>query len=188
MPDPWAGWMWLRNRWVQDLLADLATGRVPLTHEVLHPLPNWRTVAYLRDLLMACGVLPTVDKQVLHFETWLTHRLAELDGHPYHPTLRRFATWELLPRLRGRARQRPLTPNVRRFTSEQFTAARQVPDLARRTRPHAGHHRRGDTAADTGRGLPHDALCPARRPPAPPGGFRHRRAACARVCATSVRW
>jgi hypothetical protein len=116
--------MWLRHPWVQDLLADLATGRVPLTHEALHALPNWRTVAYLRDLLMASGVLPAVDKQLLHYETWLTHRLAELDGHPHQQTLRRFATWQILPRLRDRARQRPLTPNVRRFAAEQFTAAR----------------------------------------------------------------
>jgi hypothetical protein len=116
--------MWIREPWVQDLLADLAAGRIPLTHEALHALPNWRTVAYLRDLLMACGVLTAVDKQPLHFETWLTHRLAELAGHAHQQTLRRFATWELLPRLRTRARQRPLTPNVRRFAGEQFTAAR----------------------------------------------------------------
>jgi hypothetical protein len=124
MPDPWAGWMWIRHPWVRGLLADLATGRLPLTHEALHALPNWRTVAYVRDLLMACGILPAANKHLLHFETWLTHRLAELDGHPHQQTLRRFATWELLPRLRSRARQRPLTPNIRRFTGEQFTAAR----------------------------------------------------------------
>ncbi|MFI6925824.1 hypothetical protein ACIBIZ_38195 [Nonomuraea spiralis] len=69
----------------------------PLTHQALHQLSNWRTVACLRDLLMACGVLPAVDKQFLHTETWLTHRLAELDGHTHEPLLRRFATWHLLP-------------------------------------------------------------------------------------------
>jgi integrase len=124
MPDPWKGWMWLRSSQVQTLLSDLATGRLALTHEALHLLANWRTVAYLRDLLMACGALPTVDKQLLHFETWLAQRLAELDGDPHERLLRRFATWEQLPRLRARADRHPLTTSSRRFTAEQFTAAR----------------------------------------------------------------
>jgi hypothetical protein len=47
-----------------QLLADLATWPIPLTHQALQTLPNWRAVAYLRDLrdlFMACGVLPAVD-------------------------------------------------------------------------------------------------------------------------------
>ena len=40
------------------LLAGLARGRIALTHEALRQLPNWRTVAYLRDLLMSCGGSP----------------------------------------------------------------------------------------------------------------------------------
>jgi hypothetical protein len=124
MPDPWKGWMWLRNPHVQTLLSDLATGRLALTHEALHPLPNWRTVAYLRDLLMAAGVLPVLDKQLLHVETWLTHRLAELDGDPHQRLLRRFATWEQLSNLRARAARRPLTASAPRSAGEQFTTAR----------------------------------------------------------------
>jgi hypothetical protein len=89
MHDPWKGWMWIRQPWVQDLLAGPATSRVLLTHEALHALPNWRTVAYVRDLLMASGVLPAVDKQLLHFETWLTHRRLEL--------IRRAATDDQIP-------------------------------------------------------------------------------------------
>lgn len=124
MPDPWKDWMWLRSSQVQTLLSDLATGRLALTHEALHLLANWRTVAYLRDLLLACGALRTVDKQLLHFETWLAHRLAELDDDPHQRLLRRFATWKQLPRLRARADRNPLTTSSRRFASEQFTAAR----------------------------------------------------------------
>ncbi|MCY0934883.1 hypothetical protein [Streptomyces sp. H34-S4] len=43
---------WLRNPQVPALLRDLATGTVPLTHDAIQALPNWRTAAYLRDLLM----------------------------------------------------------------------------------------------------------------------------------------
>ncbi len=124
MPDPWKGWMWLRSPQVQALLRDLATGRTPLTHDALHQLPNWRTVAHLRDHLMACGALPAIDKQLLHFESWLTRRLAEIGTGPDERLLRRFATWEQLPRLRARAARRPLTSASRRFAGEQFTAAR----------------------------------------------------------------
>jgi hypothetical protein len=124
MPDPWKGWMWLRSPQVQALLRDLATGQIPLTHDALHQLPNWRTVAHLRDHLMACGALPAIDKQLLHFESWLTRRLAETGTDPHERLLRRFATWEQLPRLRARAARRPLTSASRRFASEQFTAAR----------------------------------------------------------------
>jgi hypothetical protein len=48
----------------------------------LHAAPSWRTAAYLRDLLMTCGVLPTIDKQLLHDETWLHRRLADLADSP----------------------------------------------------------------------------------------------------------
>lgn len=123
MPDPWTGWMWLRRPHVRALLSDLATGRLLLTHEALQQLPNWRTVAYLRDLLMACGALP-VDKQLLHFETWLTRQLAELDGDPRERLLRRFATWHLLTRLRARTDRHTLTSGATRYTCEQFTHAR----------------------------------------------------------------
>ncbi len=124
MPDPWKGWMWLRGAHVRQLLSDLATGRIAVTHEALRRLPDWRTVAYMRDLLMACGVLPALDKQLLHFETWLTHRLTELESDPCERLLRRFAAWRLLPDLRKRAAIRPLTPAARIRASEQLTQAR----------------------------------------------------------------
>jgi hypothetical protein len=124
MARPKSGLAWLRNPRVRELLADFAGGRIALTHEALHPLPNWRTVAYLRDLLMACGALPTIDKQLLHHETWLHRQLAELDGQAQARLLRQFATWSQLPRLRHRAVARPLTPHSRKTAAEQFTQAR----------------------------------------------------------------
>jgi hypothetical protein len=120
---PRSGLNWLLSVQVRQLLADLATGRIPLTHQALHALSNWRTVAHLRDLLMACGVLPSIDKQLLHVETRLHQRLAELDGNPHARLLRQFAVWHQLPRLRAKARTQALTPAVRRFAGEQFTHA-----------------------------------------------------------------
>jgi hypothetical protein len=123
MPEPKNRLAWLRSQQVQQLLRDLATGRVPLTHDELQKLENWRTVAHLRDLLMSAGVLPAVDKQLLHTQTWLHHRLATLTGNPHYRLLRQFGLWHQIPRLRTRAGARPLTEAARRFTAEQFTQA-----------------------------------------------------------------
>jgi integrase len=125
MAKPRSGLHWLRSPQVSQLLADLATGRIPLTHQALQALPNWRAVAYLRDLLMACGVLPAVDKQLLHVETWLHQRLADLAGHQHARVLHQFGVWQQLPRLRAKAKIRPLTPAARRFAGEQFTQAQK---------------------------------------------------------------
>jgi hypothetical protein len=123
MDKPSAGLIWLRNPKVGQLLGDLATGRIPLTHEGLHAAPSWRTAAYLRDLLMTCGVLPTIDKQLVGYEALLHRRLAELADSPHLRLLRQFAVWQQLPRLRAQARHRPLTPNHRQYASDQFTQA-----------------------------------------------------------------
>jgi hypothetical protein len=75
--------------------------------------------------LMACGVLPVADKQLRHAETWLHRQLASLAGQPDERLLRQYGTWHQLPRLRARAGRRALTPAIRRFAAEEFTAARQ---------------------------------------------------------------
>jgi hypothetical protein len=80
MDKPRCGLNWLDNPQVPELLAALARGQVGLSHEALHELPNWRTVAYLRDLLMSCGTLPALDKQLLHFRPGCTI------GWPHTPT------------------------------------------------------------------------------------------------------
>jgi|SRR6266536_347806 len=87
---------------------------------------------------MACGILPTVDKQFLHAQTWLHHRLAALAGNPHQQLLRQFGVWHQIPRLRARARTRPLTEAARRFAAEQFHSGRAVPDLAGSERPAPG--------------------------------------------------
>jgi hypothetical protein len=141
---PKSGLQWLRDPRVPGLLAGLATGAVPLTHEALHGLPDWRMVSHLRSLLMACGALPARDKYLLYAEAWLHRELATLAGHPHERVLRQYGTWRQLPRLRSRVRHKPLTPAVRRFAGEQFTTARKFLDwLAGR-----GRELRGCTQAD----------------------------------------
>lgn len=124
MPEPLTGLKWLRSTVVRGLLADLAAGRVPITHDALQELPNQRAVAYLRDLLMSCGVLPTVDKQLLHAEALLHRKLTELADSPHFRMLRQFTLWHQLPRLRRRARRGPVVDAGRYYLGAVEEAAR----------------------------------------------------------------
>ncbi|GAB2767011.1 hypothetical protein GCM10027072_77580 [Streptomyces bullii] len=71
---------------------------MPLTHDAIQALPNWRTAAYLRDLLMDSGVLPHLDRRLLLFERWLSRRIATTADARM---LQHFATWHQLRKLRA---------------------------------------------------------------------------------------
>ena len=128
MDNPLSGLTWLCTRKGQTgspehLLRQLGRGDIELTHEAFHTLQPWRAASHLRELLMACGALPAVDKQICSFERWLACQLAEIT-HPEHAQLiRRFATWEVLPRLRTRAQKKPITPAGRRHAGDQVKHA-----------------------------------------------------------------
>lgn len=125
MPRPKSGLAWLRGAKVQILLTDLANGTLPLTHEAFHRHPEWRAASHLRDLLMACGLLPERDGQLLRFESWLHRRLTELDSQPHRRLLEHFAAWHQLAQLRARATRRPLTESARTHAFQQFNRAHE---------------------------------------------------------------
>lgn len=135
MDNPLSGLIWLseRRRTAATLLRGLASGEIPLTHEAFRTLQPWRAATHLRELLMACGLLPVIDKQILLFERWLHEHLAADSDHAQ--ILRRFATWHVLPRLRARAENRPVSPVGRRYAGEQILQATALLDwLASRGR------------------------------------------------------
>ncbi|HWS35340.1 MAG TPA: hypothetical protein VN408_21710 [Actinoplanes sp.] len=125
MDHPLSGLAWIAygRHPAADLLRGLASGEIPLAHDAFRTLQPWRAAAHLRELLMACGLLPAVDKQILLFERWLHEHLANLGDPEHAQILRRFATWNVLPRLRARADARPLTPAGRRYAGEQIIQA-----------------------------------------------------------------
>src|SRR5664280_1151958 len=152
MDNPLSGLTWLyarkgRTGSADDLLRRRGRGEIALTHEAFHTLQPWRAAAHLRDLLMSCGVLPTVDKQICSFERWLVSHLADITDPDHVQLVRRFATWEVLPHLRTRAEKKPITPAGRRHAGEQGQARRGLPSMALRARPRlvhlpTGRHRR----------------------------------------------
>lgn len=128
MENPLSGLTWLamgkgRTGSADDPLRRLGRGEIELTHEAFHPLQPWRTAAHLRELLMACGVLPTVDKQICSFERWMVGHLADIADPNHAQLIRRFATWEVLPKLRTRAEKKPITPAGRCYVGDQIKYA-----------------------------------------------------------------
>jgi integrase len=106
-----------------NLLRGLGTGEIALTHDAFHRLQPWRAAAHLRDLLMRCGLLPKVDKQLCLFERWLVEHLDGIAESERQQIVHRFATWHILPRLRSRAERKAITPAGRGFAGDQVAQA-----------------------------------------------------------------
>jgi hypothetical protein len=106
---PWGGLTWTSQPHVQQNLRALARGQVPLTHEGLNQLTPWRSVAYLRDLLIQSGVLPLADRQLLLFQRWLAEKLPTVSNPEHRKLLELFAAWHIQRRLRTLAGHSPLT-------------------------------------------------------------------------------
>ncbi|NAS25800.1 hypothetical protein GT755_29475 [Herbidospora sp. NEAU-GS84] len=124
MPVPYRGLAWLDNNpLVSDYLRGLARGTIPLTHQGLHDLDSWRTAAHLRDLLMATGALPAVDRQIMQFERWCLHRLTEITDPEHAQFLRGFARWRLLPHLHSKARRGPVGVGSRNWAAGSLNSA-----------------------------------------------------------------
>ena len=64
---------WLTKQPVAPVLADLAAGRMPLTHEAFDELGETQTLAHLRQTLIAVGALPERDEELVRLERF-AHR------------------------------------------------------------------------------------------------------------------
>lgn len=123
MENPLTGLTWLYKPYTPVFLKGLATGEIALTHEAFHQLEPWRAAAHLRELLIGCGLLPSVDKQILLFQRWLGAYLPAITDPAHARAIRQFATWQVLPWMRQRAAARPLGPSTRRNAGSQITSA-----------------------------------------------------------------
>jgi hypothetical protein len=104
-----SGLTWIGNHHVQQLLRTLADPSTPITHDTLNRLSPWRSVAYLRDLLMLHGVLPPADRHLTLFQRWLGDTLAGIDQPEHRQIVERFAAWHVQRRLRRFADPGPVT-------------------------------------------------------------------------------
>ncbi|MCA1674301.1 MAG: hypothetical protein LC799_19640, partial [Actinobacteria bacterium] len=98
---------WLRKGAGAAILADLAAGRLAATHAALDHHQRRRPADYLRQMLVAGGVLDPRDEELARLELWLPALLTSLLEEPEHRRLvHTFATWRVLRRLRRSAAAR----------------------------------------------------------------------------------
>jgi hypothetical protein len=104
---------WLRQGAGAALLADVAAGRVPLTHEALDACPRRKAADYLRHVLTASGALPPRDEHLARTERWLQELLAGIEPPEDKRLVQAYATWQVMRRLRASAQQnRARTPTA----------------------------------------------------------------------------
>ena len=128
MDNPLSGLAWVSSRHgrsagAADLLRGLGRGDIELTHDAFHRLQPWRVAAHLRELLMQCGVLPRIDKQVVLFERWLLEHLDTVTDTEQRRLLRQYTTWHTLPWLRRRADRGPVSRHTRSDLGQQVLRA-----------------------------------------------------------------
>jgi len=119
---------WLRTGGGAAILAQLAAGTLPATHEALDAHPRRRAADHLRQALVAGGALPPRDEELARTERWATGVLTAIEPGTGQRLVQAYATWHVMRRLRASAGQsrRPRTytaharNNIR--TAADFTA------------------------------------------------------------------
>lgn len=131
---------WLRRSPAVEVLTAMAKGERPLAHATLDTAAGTRrgrafAVEHLRQLLVTCGALPERDRHLARLEVAL-HELVE-GAHPEdQQSLRTYATWWLLHRLRRRAEQgQPTQFAAHRVREQTAEAARFLAWLREQHRP-----------------------------------------------------
>ena len=112
MRDPWHGLIWLGAGHVRQRLAAVATGAVELSHEGFDTLPAGQGREYLRELLVAHGVLPARDKYLAAYLRWETGRLASIDNDGDRQQIQAYLRWRHHRELLARAQAAPLTASM----------------------------------------------------------------------------
>jgi hypothetical protein len=93
---------WLHRPSSRQLLAQLAAGTGPVTHDTLDQLEPAGAARHLRHVLIAQKVLPDRDRHLHALQRWFDAALAEVDNPDEQRVLRGYLTWTHLRRLRGR--------------------------------------------------------------------------------------
>lgn len=98
---------WLTKPSIAPVLAGLAAGRMPLTHQAFDELPGSQALAHLRQTLVAVGALPERDEEMTRLESFLAGLLASQHDTERRGLLHRYLVWNLVRRLRSRNNGRP---------------------------------------------------------------------------------
>jgi len=100
---------WLADSPATPILARIASGELPCSHEALDELDPDPAVRHLQHLLVATGALPLRDPALARLERWIEEFLT---AKQRAPELRTFAYWIVLRRCRRNSRRGPLGEGV----------------------------------------------------------------------------
>lgn len=100
---------WLRQPNVTGLLSAVGRQDKPVTHEALDEMPPGKTLAHLRAVLVATGILPGRDERLLRLERWVSEAVGRREDPSERRALHSYATWHHLRKLRNRLRDAPAT-------------------------------------------------------------------------------
>jgi hypothetical protein len=98
---------WLRNGAGASLLADVAAGRLTISHQALDAHPHQRAADYLRHMLTAGRALPPRDEELARAERWLASLLDSIEPATDRRLAQAYASWHVIRRLRASAQRRP---------------------------------------------------------------------------------
>jgi hypothetical protein len=104
---------WLNRSHGAAMLADVASGKLPATHQALDAHPRRRAADFLRQMLTAGGVLAARDEDVARTEQWLTSLLDTIEPAASRQLVQAYATWQVMRRLRASAAH----PGPRTYTA-----------------------------------------------------------------------
>jgi len=124
-PRPQSAIYWLRRRQRigPGLLAQMARGQIAISHQSFNALPMDRTHNYVRDLLVAVGVLGHYEPFIERMIPWLSSLGDPLNTHHGH-IIDQFARWQVLRHMRRQADRGRLTNGV--FQSSRSRLRRVV--------------------------------------------------------------
>ena len=127
---------WLRRDGGAAILAQVAAGTLPATHQALDAHPRRRAADHLRQALVAGGVLPPRNEELARTGQWLTGVLAAIEPASGRRLVQAYATWHVMRRLRASAGK---AGQPRTYTAHARNNIRAAADftawLARRGRP-----------------------------------------------------
>ena len=106
-PDPTAAREWLRRSPYRGTLAAMAAGKVRIGHATIDELPQGMRREFIRELLIECKVLPSIDLEIHGFELWLNTFLMDRDV-AHARIIQQYSSWVLLRHLRRSAETAPV--------------------------------------------------------------------------------
>ncbi|MFV0434311.1 MAG: hypothetical protein ACK5LO_10055 [Leucobacter sp.] len=102
---------WLTRGKATQILASMAQGETPISHEGIDAFPRDRAREYLRDLLIACGALPETSRALRDTLEWIDDFLAE-HSSPDRYALLAYTHWHIVRRARAQAAKGKFTESA----------------------------------------------------------------------------